>query len=104
MVAAARKVDGIEVLHTDLRKWAPDRPIDVLVSNATLQWVPDHLDLLPTLVEAVAAGGWFAFQVPATSPSRRTYCCTGSPIRRDGATASAANASPGRPRTSRTNT
>ena len=38
--------------------------VDVLVSNATLQWVPDHLDLLPRLVDAVAPGGWLAFQVP----------------------------------------
>jgi trans-aconitate 2-methyltransferase len=48
----------------DLRSWAPDRPVDVLTCNATLQWVPGHLDLLPTLVGAVAPGGWLAFQVP----------------------------------------
>ena len=64
MVAAARELDGIEVVHADLREWTPDRPVDVLVSNATLQWVPDHLGLLPQLVAAVAPDGWFAFQVP----------------------------------------
>ena len=48
----------------DLRTWRPSRPVDVLVSNATLQWVPGHLELLPTLLEQVAPGGWFAFQVP----------------------------------------
>jgi trans-aconitate 2-methyltransferase len=48
----------------DLREWRPERPVDVLVSNATLQWVPGHLDLLPRLVGAVRPGGWFAFQVP----------------------------------------
>jgi trans-aconitate 2-methyltransferase len=71
MVAAAREVDDIEVVHADLREWHPDRAVDVLVSNATLQWVPDHLDLLPRLVGAVAPGGWFAFQVPGnfTEPS-----------------------------------
>jgi trans-aconitate 2-methyltransferase len=36
----------------------------VLVSNATLQWVPDHLALVSRLLEQVAPGGWFAFQVP----------------------------------------
>ena len=36
----------------------------MLVSNATLQWVPGHLDLLPALVGAGAPGGWLAFQVP----------------------------------------
>ena len=48
----------------DLRDWTPAAPVDVLVSNATLQWVPGHLDLLPRLVSAVAPGGWLAFQVP----------------------------------------
>jgi trans-aconitate 2-methyltransferase len=51
----------------DLREWlATTRSagVDVLVSNATLQWVPGHLDLVPALVEAVAPGGWLAFQVP----------------------------------------
>ncbi len=48
----------------DLRDWQPERPVDVLVSNATLQWIPGHLELLPSLVAAVAPGGWFAFQVP----------------------------------------
>jgi trans-aconitate 2-methyltransferase len=48
----------------DLRDWAPDEPVDVLVSNATLQWLPGHLDLLPTLVAGVRPGGWLAFQVP----------------------------------------
>ena len=48
----------------DLRDWRPADPVDVLVSNAALQWVPGHLELLPALVAAVAPGGWFAFQVP----------------------------------------
>jgi len=48
----------------DLREWEPERPVDVLTSNATLQWVPGHLDLLPRLVTAVRPGGWLAFQVP----------------------------------------
>jgi trans-aconitate 2-methyltransferase len=49
----------------DLTTWAQDAdPVDVLVSNATLQWVPGHLDLLPALVGKVRSGGWLAFQVP----------------------------------------
>jgi trans-aconitate 2-methyltransferase len=48
----------------DVREWAPSRPVDVVTCNATLQWVPGHLDLLERLVGFVAAGGWFAFQVP----------------------------------------
>jgi len=48
----------------DLRSWRPEQPVDVLVSNATLQWVPEHLDLLPGLLDQVADGGWLALQVP----------------------------------------
>jgi len=54
----------VDYAVADLRDWHPERPVDVLVSNATLQWVPGHLELLPTLVAGVAPGGWFAFQVP----------------------------------------
>ena len=54
----------IHFTRADLRTWSPAEPIDVLVSNATLQWVPGHLDLLPALVAAVRPGGWLAFQVP----------------------------------------
>ena len=65
MVAAARRdVPGIAFEVADLRDWRPVRPVDVLVSNATLQWVPDHLELLPLLVDRVTPGGWLAFQVP----------------------------------------
>jgi trans-aconitate 2-methyltransferase len=68
MIASARGLGsavGFEV--GDVRGWvAGARPgsVDVLVSHATLQWVPDHLDLLPGLVDSVTPGGWLAFQVP----------------------------------------
>src|SRR5690606_23924418 len=42
-----------EFVLADLRDWAPAQPVDVLISNATLQWVPDHLDLLPHLAEMI---------------------------------------------------
>ncbi|MGZ8742052.1 MAG: trans-aconitate 2-methyltransferase [Nocardioides sp.] len=64
MVERARSVDGVEFCVGDARTWRPAEPVDVLVANATLQWVPGHLDLLLHLVGQVAPGGWFAFQVP----------------------------------------
>ena len=65
MIQKARALDQrVDYEVADLRDWRADRPVDVLVSNATLQWVPGHLELLPSLVEAVAPGGWLAFQVP----------------------------------------
>ena len=65
MIDKARQAsDRVAFEVADLRDWQPQRAVDVLVSNATLQWVPGHLDLLPGLVGTVAEGGWFAFQVP----------------------------------------
>jgi trans-aconitate 2-methyltransferase len=66
MIAKARGADieGVAFELADLRQWRPAGPVDVLISNATLQWVPGHLDLLPRLVDMVAPGGWLAFQVP----------------------------------------
>ncbi|WP_326644919.1 trans-aconitate 2-methyltransferase [Streptosporangium sp. NBC_01755] len=48
----------------DVRRWSPASPVDVIVSNAVLQWVPEHRELLPRWVEALAPGGRLAFQVP----------------------------------------
>ncbi|MGF1428032.1 methyltransferase domain-containing protein [Kitasatospora sp. LaBMicrA B282] len=42
---------------------APAAP-DLIVSNATLQWVQGHLDLLPRWAAALQPGGVIAFQVP----------------------------------------
>jgi trans-aconitate 2-methyltransferase len=67
MVAAAaehQRPGRLEFVAADLREWRPPRPVDVLVSNATLQWVPGHLKLLDTLVREIRARGWLALQVP----------------------------------------
>jgi trans-aconitate 2-methyltransferase len=66
MIARAREADDrIAFDVADLRDWATSAdPVDVVVSNATLQWVPGHLELLPALVHRVRPGGWLAFQVP----------------------------------------
>lgn len=48
----------------DVAAWRPGRPVDLIVSNAVLQWVPEHLELLPEWVAALTPGGRLAFQVP----------------------------------------
>jgi len=48
----------------DIRDWRPGRPLDVLVSNAALQWVPGHLDVVRRWPGLLAPGGWLAFQLP----------------------------------------
>ncbi len=54
----------VVVTLADVRSWAPPEPVDVVVSNATLQWVPDHLRVLERLARTVAPDGWLAVQVP----------------------------------------
>jgi trans-aconitate 2-methyltransferase len=44
--------------------WTPGGDVDVVVTNAVLQWVPGHLDLLPRWLAALPPGGWLALQVP----------------------------------------
>jgi len=48
----------------NLADWQPSAPLDVLVSNAALQWVYGHEILIPRLASCVAPQGWLAFQVP----------------------------------------
>ncbi len=64
MIAAAQSVQGPRFELGDLSSWEVPDEIDVLVSNAALQWVPGHLDLLPRWVDRLAPGGWLALQVP----------------------------------------
>jgi trans-aconitate 2-methyltransferase len=66
MIESARiGVPSVEFELADLRDWvARGEEVDLLVSNATLQWLPDHLDLLPALAGRVRQGGCLAFQVP----------------------------------------
>ena len=75
MVAAAPAQEGVAFEVADLRDWEPTEPVDVLLSNAVLQWVPGHLELLPRLVEAVAPGGWLAFQVPGNGAEPSHTLC-----------------------------
>ena len=49
----------------DVRSWRSPDPVDVLVTNAVLQWVPGHAELLPHLVDTLAPGGVLGLQVPA---------------------------------------
>jgi trans-aconitate 2-methyltransferase len=48
----------------DVSDWEPDGTIDVIVSNAVLQWVPDHLAVVARWAGFLPVGGWLAFQIP----------------------------------------
>ena len=65
MIDAATRAEPLARFELgDVRTWKADEPVDVLITNATLQWVPGHLELLPRLVAQIAEGGCFAMSVP----------------------------------------
>jgi trans-aconitate 2-methyltransferase len=56
-----------------IEEWQPEpESVDVIVSNAALQWVPSHLDLLPVWAAALRPGGCLAIQMPAMGGSPAT--------------------------------
>jgi trans-aconitate 2-methyltransferase len=72
MIAEANELAGDRLTFevADLRDWidrTPPGSVEVIVSNATLQWLPDHLELLPRLVERLRPSGWLGVQMPGNA-------------------------------------
>ncbi|GLY69943.1 trans-aconitate 2-methyltransferase [Amycolatopsis taiwanensis] len=63
MVEAARAA-GIDARLLDVHDWMPSVDTDVVVTNAVLQWVPGHRDLLRRWAGQLPSGAWLAMQVP----------------------------------------
>ncbi|MEU1129483.1 trans-aconitate 2-methyltransferase [Streptomyces sp. NPDC005900] len=72
MLAEAERFAGptdgggrLDFAAADAAQWAPaPGTYDLILSNATLQWVPGHPDSFPAWIAALTPGGTFAFQVP----------------------------------------
>ncbi|WP_104525899.1 trans-aconitate 2-methyltransferase [Blastococcus atacamensis] len=66
MLAAASAAASERVAFElgDVADWAPREPVDVLVSNAVLHWVPGHPEVMGRWAAALPPGGWLAVQVP----------------------------------------
>lgn len=84
MIGAARRLMAAEPAGTgtprlprfvldDVRTWRPGGQVEVMISNAVLQWVPAHQELIARWAGWLPSGGWLAFQVPAnfTQPSQQ---------------------------------
>jgi trans-aconitate 2-methyltransferase len=54
----------LEFTRADIASWSPSRQLDVIASNAALQWVGDHEILLIRLAKMLAPGGTLAVQMP----------------------------------------
>jgi len=65
MIDAARKrLPDVDFELADISAWAGEGPFDLILANASLQWVPDHETLLPSLVRKLSQGGRLAVQMP----------------------------------------
>ncbi len=62
--AAAAGRPQLRFRVADAQSWTPPGDADVVISNATLQWVPTHRELIPRWAAALPGDGWLAFQVP----------------------------------------
>jgi trans-aconitate 2-methyltransferase len=67
MLERARRLEGegVRFVRGDINEWEPDAPVDVVFSNAALQWLPDHPRLFKRLTGMLVPGGELAVQVPA---------------------------------------
>ena len=64
MIDAARQQPAGTFRVGDLAAWMPSPDTDVVISNAALQWVPDHVAVLRRWSAALPSGAWLAWQVP----------------------------------------
>ena len=73
LVAARKRLPRARFVEADLADWRPDILVDLIFANAVFQWVPNHLDVLARLVEALPSGAVLAVQMPdnLAEPSHR---------------------------------
>jgi trans-aconitate 2-methyltransferase len=65
MLKKARALSGrARFVEDDVATWSADPKVDLLFSNACLQWLGDHEHLFPELLRQVAPGGTIAVQMP----------------------------------------
>jgi trans-aconitate 2-methyltransferase len=65
--AAAHASHRVAFETSDIATWTSDGDHDLVLAAASLQWVPDHRNVLARWVAALAPGGRIAVQVPANS-------------------------------------
>jgi trans-aconitate 2-methyltransferase len=71
MLAQARMLGtAVNWVQGDIAAWAPSTPVDLILANASLHWLPDHPSLLRRLADALAPGGVLAIQMPMAHGTR----------------------------------
>lgn len=62
--------DEVDWSLGDIATWTPGRPVDLILANASLQWLPDHAELFARLAGALAPGGLLTVQMPMAWETR----------------------------------
>ncbi|MCC7508634.1 MAG: methyltransferase domain-containing protein [Planctomycetes bacterium] len=62
--ARPREVPGLNFVEGDISRFVPESGVDLVYSNAALQWVEDHPAQLARVRQWLAPGGQVAIQVP----------------------------------------
>ena len=62
--AMAELPSNLRFEQQDIADWAPTQGVELVVSNAALQWLPDSFALMHRWLAALEGGAWFAMQVP----------------------------------------
>lgn len=71
MLERARQLGGdVDWRLGDITDWSPGRPVDLILANASLHWLPDHPALLHRLAESLAPRGALAIQMPMAHETR----------------------------------
>ena len=62
--AARERLPQVTFQLADIQHWLADSAPQLILANASLQWLPDHAQLYPRLLAQLAPGGWLAIQTP----------------------------------------
>ncbi len=61
---ALKRLPDCQFVQADIRSWQAEKPQEVIYANASLQWLTDHQQLLPHLVDQLTKRGVMAVQMP----------------------------------------
>ena len=64
LLDARKRLPRLNFELADIGAWHPAQRLDVILANASLQWLPDHATLYPHLVHQLNPGGTLAVQTP----------------------------------------
>jgi trans-aconitate 2-methyltransferase len=62
--SAQERLPEASFIKADANDWRPSERQDLIFANAVLQWLPNHEELFPSLLQVLASSGVLAIQMP----------------------------------------